>query len=206
MEVTTAQMKELERRANENGLSYRQMMENAGAAAVRALKAHVGMPATAAVFCGTGNNGGDGLVMARLLAQAGCRVRVFLPEGAPATPEARANYSRLAGLPVLILCGPLSAQDAVWARDAAAVIDALYGTGFHGALRPAGAAAAACINAGRGFVLAADVPSGLCADTGRAADGAVKADLTVAFHAAKPCHRLAAEVCGTVEVADIGIR
>ena len=85
-----------------------------------------------------------------------------------------------------------------------ALEDAVYGTGFHGALRPAGKRAAAMLNSGR-FVLALDVPSGVCADTGETAEGAVRAHVTVAFHAPKPCHRLAAAQCGAVVTADIGI-
>lgn len=86
-----------------------------------------------------------------------------------------------------------------------ALVDAVYGTGFHGALRPAGQAVRPqWLNSGR-FVLALDVPSGVCADTGETAEGAVRAHVTVAFHAPKPCHRLAAEQCGTVVTADIGI-
>ena len=81
----------------------------------------------------------------------------------------------------------------------------MYGTGFHGTLRPEGLAAARRMNDAPGRVLALDLPSGLEADSGTAAEGAVQADLTVTFHAAKPCHRLAAAQCGRVEVADIGI-
>ena len=72
-EVTTAQMKELERLADAAGLPYPRMMENAGAAAARELMARVPGLKAAAVFCGRGNNGGDGLVAARRLQDAGGR-------------------------------------------------------------------------------------------------------------------------------------
>ena len=197
-EVTTAQMKELERLADAAGLPYLRMMENAGTAAARELMARVPGLKAAAVFCGRGNNGGDGLVAARRLQDAGV-------EGEPATPDAAANREAAQdrGVHIQTLDG-LTLRDEVFIARADALVDAVYGTGFHGALRPAGQRAAAMLNSGR-FVLALDVPSGVCADTGETAEGAVRAHVTVAFHAPKPCHRLAAEQCGTVVTADIGI-
>ena len=104
-------------------------------------------------------------------------------------------------------------------RDAAAlaaqpfdaVVDALYGTGFHGSLRPAGLTACALMNRQResgAFVLAVDLPSGINTDTGEAAEGAVRADLTVTFDSCKPLHTApsSAPFCGEIVCADIGIR
>ena len=206
-EVTAAEMKRLEQQADAAGLSYRQMMENAGAAAAAlALRA---WPAakSAAVFCGKGNNGGDGFVAARHLANAGLAVRLYLVEGGPVTTDAIYNcgLAREMGLPVLAadtLDGP---EQAAFLQSADLILDGVYGTGFHGTLRPEGLAAARRMNDAPGRVLALDLPSGLEADSGTAAEGAVQADVTVTFHAAKPCHRLAAAQCGRVEVADIGI-
>ena len=84
-EVTTAQMKELERLADAAGLPYLCMMENAGTAAARELMARVPGLKAAAVFCGRGNNGGDGLVAARRLQDAGVEVIAVLAEGEPAS-------------------------------------------------------------------------------------------------------------------------
>ena len=200
-EVTTAQMKELERLADAAGLPYLRMMENAGTAAARELMARVPGLKAAAVFCGRG----DGLVAARRLQDAGVEVIAVLAEGEPATPDAAANREAAQdrGVHIQTLDG-LTLRDEVFIARADALVDAVYGTGFHGALRPAGQRAAAMLNSGR-FVLALDVPSGVCADTGETAEGAVRAHVTVAFHAPKPCHRLAAEQCGTVVTADIGI-
>ena len=204
-EVTTVQMKELERRADAAGLSYLQMMENAGAAAARELLARVPGLKTAAVLCGKGNNGGDGFVAARYLHRAGLDVLAVLVEGEPATPNAAANREGAQGLGVrLRTLDSLTLRDEVFLARADALVDAVYGTGFHGALRPSGLRAAAMLNSGR-FVLALDVPSGVCADSGETAAGAVRAHVTVAFHAPKPCHRLAAAQCGAVVTADIGI-
>ncbi len=206
-EVTAAEMKQLEQRADAAGLSYRQMMENAGAAAARLALRAVPEAKSAAIFCGKGNNGGDGFVAARHLANAGLAVRLYLVEGEPVTTDAVYNcgLARDMGLPVLALDALNQPEQAEFLKNADLVLDGVYGTGFHGALRPAGLAAARWMNEAPGKVLALDLPSGLEADSGIAAEGAVQAQLTVTFHAAKPCHRLAAAQCGRVEVADIGI-
>lgn len=206
-EVTAAEMKQLEQRADAAGLSYRQMMENAGAAAARLALRAVPEAKSAAIFCGKGNNGGDGFVAARHLANVGLAVRLYLVEGEPVTTDAIYNCSlaREMGLPVLPMDALDEPEQAEFLKGADLVLDGVYGTGFHGALRPAGLAAARWMNEAPGRVLALDLPSGLAADSGNAAEGAVQAELTVTFHAAKPCHRLAAAQCGRVEVADIGI-
>ena len=85
--VTAAQMKEIERAGNAHGLPYLQMMENAGLAAYTQLRARLPQGGALLIVCGKGNNGGDGLVMARAAAQDGWRVVVLLAEGAPKTPE-----------------------------------------------------------------------------------------------------------------------
>lgn len=206
-EVTAAEMKRLEQQADAAGLSYRQMMENAGAAAAAlALRTWPGTK-SAAVFCGKGNNGGDGFVAARHLANAGLAVRLYLVEGEPVTTDAIYNcgLAREMGLPVLAADTLDEPEQAEFLQSADLILDGVYGTGFHGTLRPEGLAAARRMNDAPGRVLALDLPSGLEADSGTAAEGAVQADLTVTFHAAKPCHRLAAAQCGRVEVADIGI-
>lgn len=206
-EVTAAEMKRLEQQADAAGLSYRQMMENAGAAAAALALRTWPRAKSAAVFCGKGNNGGDGFVAARHLANAGLAVRLYLVEGEPVTTDAIYNcgLAREMGLPVLAADTLDEPEQAEFLQSADLILDGVYGTGFHGTLRPEGLAAARRMNDAPGRVLALDLPSGLEADSGTAAEGAVQADLTVTFHAAKPCHRLAAAQCGRVEVADIGI-
>ena len=103
--VTAAQMKEIERAGNAHGLPYLQMMENAGLAAYTQLRARLPPGGALLIVCGKGNNGGDGLVMARAAAQDGWRVVVLLAEGDPKTPDAMTNYARLADLPGAIRPG-----------------------------------------------------------------------------------------------------
>ena len=117
------------------------------------------------------------------------------------------SYARLADL-LVTKCRDAAA---LAAQPFDAVVDALYGTGFHGSLRPAGLAACALMNRQResgAFVLAVDLPSGINTDTGEAAKGAVRADLTVTFDSCKPLHTApsSAPFCGEIVCADIGIR
>ncbi len=207
MEVTVAQMKQIEHDADAMGLSYLQMMENAGQAAAKLLL-EKGPKAlkTAAVFCGTGNNGGDGFVLARALTEAGKSVRIILAGGNPKTADACCNFEKVQALQIPIKdVESLSEDDCTWILNADAVVDALYGTGFHGQLRPAGKTACMLMNQSKGFCLALDLPSGLSADTGIAAEGTVQADLTATFHASKPCHRLNSKQCGKTEIVSIGV-
>lgn len=205
--VTAAQMKAIEQEGNAHGLPYLQMMENAGLAAYAALKKQLPQGGALLVVCGKGNNGGDGFVIARTAALDGWRVTVLLAEGDPKTPDAITNFERLAGLPVTVS----RESTALETEPFDAVVDALYGTGFHGSLRPAGLAACTLINRQRragAFVLAVDLPSGINTDTGEVAAGAVQADLTVTFDSCKPLHlaQSSAPLCGKVTCADIGIR
>ena len=205
MEVTVAQMKQIEHDADAAGLSYTQMMENAGQAAAKVLLEKKDFQ-TAAVFCGTGNNGGDGFVLARALHETGKEVRIILVGGTPKTADAILNWEKAQSLNIPIKpLDDLTEEEKNWILNADAVVDALYGTGFHGELRPAGNAACNLINQSQGFCLALDLPSGLNADTGLAAEGTVQADLTVTFHTSKPCHRLNPKQCGETEIVSIGV-
>ena len=205
--VTAAQMKEIERVGNAHGLPYLQMMENAGMAAYAELQKQFPKPGRLLVVCGKGNNGGDGFVIARAAAKDGWNVTVFLAEGEPKTADALVNFEHLRSLPVSICadCAVLEPQ------HFDVVADALYGTGFHGTLRPSGLAACGLMNRlhkSGAFVLAVDLPSGINTDTGEVAEGAARADLTVTFDRYKPLHvaESSAPLCGKIVCADIGIR
>ena len=199
-------MKEIERAANDGGLPYLQMMENAGKAAFDHLMAACPGLRLAAIFCGTGNNGGDGYVLARLLRQAGVDVLLVLVQGKPKTPDAVTNFYRAAMADIPMVIGSLlNEADLEIILQADAVVDAIYGTGFHGELSMEAEICCGVMAKSRGFKLALDLPSGLECDTGRAAQGTAAVDMTVTFHAEKPCHGLAPELCGKVVTVDIGI-
>jgi ADP-dependent NAD(P)H-hydrate dehydratase / NAD(P)H-hydrate epimerase len=156
-----------------------------------------------AVVCGTGNNGGDGFVAARVLRERGRPVRV-LTLGAvdDLRGDARTNAVRLPG-------DPSERFEPSGLQGAAAIVDAILGTGFSGRPRDPAAAAIAAINAAadRTVVVACDVPSGVDGSTGEIAGEAVRADATATFHAAKPGLWIAPGKAhgGEVRVIDIGI-
>ena len=257
--VTCGEMKLLERRGDEAGLSYYQMMENAGTQAAKMIRAYcemtgvkpdegedLGKAAAAApleyraevadrhkgtgfydtpeavektlhvmIFCGSGNNGGDGFVVARLLANAGFQVTVVLVSGDPKTQDAGTNFQLLSDLPVSIITMDGMEEDALEQGDMPDVlVDAMFGTGFHGIMRGNGLKAAEYINNchekhGK-KVFALDIPSGLGGDQLKKKKipcEIIKADYTITFHARKPVHmrRFAARYCGEILVADIGI-
>ncbi len=189
---------------NELGIPGLDLMERAGNG-LASLVAALVPDGPIAVVCGKGNNGGDGLVTARLLRERGREVRVLLL-GAPEefSGDARTNLERLPGpAPEPFAAGALS--------DASGIVDAILGTGFSGTPRDPAAGAIDAINetaAGtHATVVACDVPSGVDASSGEVAGAAVRAQATATFHAAKPGLWIAPGKthAGTVTVVDIGI-
>lgn len=207
--VTAAQMKQIEKNAFEQGMPYLQMMENAGCAAYQVLRQRRPEAKKLSIVVGKGNNGGDGFVMARLAALDGLQVQVILAEGEPVTQDAGTNFRRLKELQqsrmeqVTIL--PIEEVDVLSNTDL--VVDALYGTGFHGTLRQSGEKACRLMNESSAFTISLDVPSGVHTDTGEAAPGAAKADVTIVFDSYKKLHEIPAAkpFCGEIILADIGI-
>lgn len=186
---------------DEAGVPSLDLMETAGRAVLDvALGMTTGDRVT--VVCGKGNNGGDGLVAARLLAQVGLGVEVVLLwPGKDLSPDAAVNLERLDG--VEISEGPVALEGR---RSPGLVVDAILGTGFAGEPREPVAGAIEWINAAGVPVLSCDVPSGVDASTGEAGL-AVEADRTVTFHGAKVGHVVnpGKSLSGEVVVAPIGI-
>ncbi len=187
---------------DERGVPSLDLMERAGAGVTRTVERLV-PDGPVVVVCGAGNNGGDGLVVARLLRDAGREVTVVCAgPTAKLTDDARANLQRLpADAPVDL------AQGTNALAGARVVVDALLGTGFAGEPRGAVGEAIAAIERCAAPVVSVDVPSGVDASTGVVAGAAVRATATVTFHAAKPglwIHPGKAHA-GEVEVLDIGI-
>lgn len=155
------------------------------------------------VICGKGNNGGDGLVAARHLAESGFEVEVILfGDRDHLSPDSQANFDRLPEGLARVLEGPLSSSSL-----SGVVIDAMLGTGFDGEPRDPVASAIDAINESGLAVIACDVPSGVNASTGEASGTVVRADRTVTFHQRKLGHLIAPgkHLCGPVEVIPIGI-
>lgn len=188
------------------------LMEHAGLAIVSVLAGRVpDLPRRhVAIACGGGNNGGDGFVVARLLARRGCRVDVIALRALEEyRGDARTNLDALAYLPVKLTFATSAGElERAWERCAAAqvVLDAVLGTGARGGLSPLLAAAVETINRSCGEVLAVDVPTGVDADSGRTEGPAVRAACTVTMGLPKPgfFHPPGSELAGQVYVADLG--
>lgn len=213
--AAAAQMRELDRKAiEERKIPSIDLMERAAAAVAQAaLDALPDKPGKcrAAVFCGAGNNGGDGIGAARLLFLMGLKVRVFLAgDYDRLTPDAMEETGRLSECGVeLESFDPADKTQAAWTRGCQVIIDALFGVGLSRDIAPDSTYAAAVdlINSCKATVIAADIASGVEADTGRVLGRAVRADRTVTFSLPKTGQFAGdgAVLSGNVTVHDIGI-
>ncbi|HEX3511465.1 MAG TPA: NAD(P)H-hydrate dehydratase [Solirubrobacteraceae bacterium] len=202
---------------DERGVPGLELMERAGAAVVRAVE-RISADGPVTILCGKGNNGGDGLVVARLLRDSSRSVTVVCVS-APSelAGDARANLERLPG------AAPVRLDGTPWSEDpgspgsapglpgldgdGAVAVDALLGTGFAGEPHGEVARAIELLAQLDAPIVSVDVPSGVDASTGVVAGQAVSADATVTFHAGKPGLWIAPGKAraGTVHTADIGI-
>ena len=225
--LTAAEMGSADRRtAEEFGVPLAEMMENAGRAVARFCLRRYPAAKRVVVLCGKGNNGGDGLVAARLLAAAGVGVEVVLlgradeVKGEADHPSEQARrgsragaLSRLraeaVGVAVLEVVDDAGLAAAGEVMDSADVIlDAVVGTGFRPPLRGMAAAVREVVAKANAAVVAVDVPSGWDADsTAQTVDGAFRADAVVTFTRPKMAHvfgSLTGSASGPVVVVGIG--
>lgn len=175
---TAAAVRELDRRAiEEHQIPGIVLMKRAGAAALADLLERWPLTTNICVLCGGGNNGGDGYIIAALARQRGMTAQVLQ---LAASEKLRGDALRAyrfasdAGVQIKPFAGGLDS-------DADVIVDALLGTGVAGQVRPAYAEAIRAINRVGKPVLAVDIPSGLCSDTGAARGEVVSADLTATF-------------------------
>ncbi|CAN5821248.1 bifunctional ADP-dependent NAD(P)H-hydrate dehydratase/NAD(P)H-hydrate epimerase [soil metagenome] len=179
----------VDRAAIEAGLPGAAMMETAGQAVAEAVAARW-PEVRVVVFAGAGNNGGDGLVAARILHAAGRPVELVLFfDPARSTGDAGIQWRLVEplGLPVARVTEPGEARAAVeGARGAACAIDALLGTGLSGEVREPVRSAIEALDAARLPIVAVDAPSGLDGSTGRVRGSAARAEVTVTFGFPKP--------------------
>ena len=197
------QVRELDRiTIEEKGIPGIQLMRIAAQACVDVLLGHASAPGKVSVLCGSGNNAGDGFIIAGLLANRGIEVTVGLVGKVPSaeTDAGKAyGYCREAG--VEILTAELSLQDSAF------VVDALLGTGLMGPVRPEYQQVISAVNLHDCKVLAVDLPSGLCADTGNILGACIKADMTVTFIGRKLglLTNDGPEVVGELNFADLSV-
>ena len=209
MKLTTVkQMRGMDRHAVESlGITEELLMENAALASVGLLQRELGIPGRKfVIFCGTGNNGGDGLAVARLITSAGGRVKVFLT----ASPKkysgaAKANYDILCNLEGDIHLLTRVDEARVDTLHCDAVVDAIFGTGLDREVRGLACDVIHLINECQRPVLSLDIPSGISGDTGQVMGAAVRASYTVTFGLPKIGNLLypGYEHCGALAVTHI---
>jgi NAD(P)H-hydrate epimerase len=212
MKVITAQtMQEIDREAiAECGIPGLDLMESAGQGCTDAIISGFGPTGRAVIVAGSGNNGGDGYVIARLLHQAGWSVSIYvLAEPSRISGDAAVNLERLPQDSVAYCPheGQLPARFTVEISRADVIVDAMLGTGLRCELSGVYREAVGIINNSGRPVLAVDIPSGIHGTTGRVLGEAVRATITVTFACAKLGHVLfpGAEYTGNLVVVDIGI-
>jgi len=174
-------------------------MERAGAATVAAIRARW-QPVPTLVLAGSGNNGGDGFVVARLLAEAGWPVRVACARDLKTLSGAAQAMAKR-------WTGPVTTLEANRLDGAGLIVDALFGTGLTRALAGDVRAIVEALNARNLPVVAVDIPSGIDSDSGAILGAAVEADLTVTFFRRKPGLVLlpGRDRAGEIVVADLGV-
>src|ERR1044071_8848542 len=196
--LTTAEMATADRLAIEGGIAGIRLMEAAGRAVADAVTRR--SPGSVCVVAGPGNNGGDGVVCARILSERGYPVRLLLLGERDKLKGDAAEAARG-------FTGPVEAATPAGLRDAHLIVDALFGAGLERPLSGTALAMVEAINAAGVPVVAVDLPSGINGTSGAAMGAAVAASETVTFFRRKPGHVLLPGRlhCGPVEVVDIGI-
>ena len=202
-------MREADRAAIAGGIASTVLMETAARALAGTAFSFTRPGGSAVVFCGSGNNGGDGVAAARLLLEKGVSVRALLTGRRESmTPDTREMERRLVSAGGRLEDfdpGEPGLSDTLRAADV--IIDAIFGIGLNREVAGRARSAIELMNASGRPVVAADIPSGVDADTGAVLGLAVKAAATVTFSMAKPGHFVepGCVFCGRVTVEDIGI-
>ncbi|MDO4640092.1 MAG: NAD(P)H-hydrate epimerase [Neisseria sp.] len=204
MKVYTAEeMRRHEQMAVDKGTSFAQLMENAGSAAASDILRRFPQHGSTLIVCGKGNNGGDGLVIARILQAAGWQIDIVFLLGLKLSELAEANRQKLLKLPGISFLN----LNACLNKSYTLIIDGIFGTGFSGTLPTEIAAACRTLNNMSGSKIALDIPTGLNGDTGAADNNTFRADITYTFAAYKPAHTQVGSktYCGEIICLDIGI-
>ncbi|MBQ3124764.1 MAG: NAD(P)H-hydrate dehydratase [Clostridia bacterium] len=203
------EMRNLDRAATEIGkIPSILLMENAALACVNELKKDFDVSkCSVAIFCGKGNNGGDGLAIARHLYNAGVKVNIFLVSGNDFSGDAKINYDIVNAMDVPVDTVTDTEDFEYVIRSYDIVIDAILGTGISGDVRGLIFDVIRLINENARYVMAVDVPSGINSDSGEICGICINADKTVTFAAYKTGMFMypAADSVGEVVVAPISI-
>ena len=197
--ISTSKMRELEDLSEKNGISKLQLMKNAGLGLYNEINKQFDLSdKKILIVCGSGNNGGDGFVLARYLKINGNEVKVlFLGKENKLKKESGYNYNLLKENLTDVL-----AEDYSLIENSDIIIDAMLGTGVQGKIREPFSTVIDLINNSKKFVIVVDIPTGLNPDTGEILDKAVNADIIYTFHDIKTGLKSYKE---KVVVVDIGL-
>jgi NAD(P)H-hydrate epimerase len=197
--VSVEEMRRMEGNAFASGVSVLDLMERAGRECARLIESKLETGNRILIFCGPGNNGGDGLVCARYLKQK-YDVYIVVPIE-PKTEAAQAKYQEAKNKQIRII-----SMDEVAFFKPDLIVDALLGIGARLPLRGAIKDACGLINSLDGFKVTIDIPSGMDAETGESDPDAVRPDATICIHAPKTGVIKAGEAkAGELWIADIGL-
>jgi ADP-dependent NAD(P)H-hydrate dehydratase / NAD(P)H-hydrate epimerase len=206
--VSAAEMRAIDRVTSERfGVPSLMLMENAGAAVADYVSSHYSAAQRIVVFCGKGNNGGDGFVAARLLLEKGKEVQVILlANPGDLRGDAAIMYSKLPTPAIAVNSSEELTSDGVRVTlHADLYLDAVLGTGFKPPVTGLYADAIAVMNASKVPVIAVDIPSGADADVLGTQEGTIaRADAIVTFTAPRPAHVFGSLTAGLACVAGIG--
>ena len=204
-----SQMREIDKYVINNcGISGSVLMSNAAARLAAAALEHLSVEDCAAVFCGTGNNGGDGIGAAACLLSKGVPVRVFLiGSTSKLTSDSLEMLQHLRTLGGSLEHFTSSYDLTNYVNTCGVIIDAIFGIGLNSEVKGDTLLAVQLINDSPAFKIAADIASGVAADTGAILGTAVQADMTVTFSMAKPGHFIEPGCIqrGELRICDIGI-
>jgi NAD(P)H-hydrate epimerase len=207
--LTVENVKKVEEIANESGISYLQLMENAGSYCARVIRKTFEKTEkrNVLIVCGKGKNGGDGFVIARKLYENNYNVTVMMTMGLPSDDISSQMLSRVRGLKIPVVYYDNSETTDRLFDDAEIIVDCIFGIGFHGVPDTNIQSLFSKINSSSATVVSIDIPSGLEGDSGKINEITVIADITIAILTLKPVHVLkpSLENCGKVVLAPIGI-
>ncbi len=210
--LTSSEMQLVEQYTAKYGLSYQRMMENAGAACARNMRAIVEREGIKGkkivVVCGKGNNGGDGFVIARKFAETGYNVCVLLASGYPNSTEATYMYKLILDMSVPTIWYDADKSKALQTvRNADIIVDAVFGFSFYGNISDELKELFNEMSDAKGIKFSVDLPSGVYCDSGFYDSACIKSDYTIAISSLKPAHIIhpACECCGNIIIANIGL-
>ncbi len=205
--LTVENTRKVERLANESGISFLQLMENAGSYCARIIRQTFENTnkRNVLVVCGKGKNGGDGFVIARKLSEYGYSPTVMMTMGLPTDEESSEMLSRIRAMGITVVHYDETTDK--YFETAQIIVDCIFGVGFKGEPNEKIAELFSKINSASATVVSIDVPSGLEGDSGKLTSSHIKADMTIAVLVLKPVHVLkpSIESCGRVVVVPIGI-